>query len=234
MNKKYSDVNVKIIVAKNPDWRLKMKEKQILITILLFMNVLNVKAQNIPSIPDLSKNVKAELIDMLNIVFEDDKQKYGFTNTDSIRQVIMSKPFKLYFIPENYLEIIKTCTDMKDMINKGYLNYEIYALLSINARPICLASIYHKEDGYHVGGITATKLINNLNSVLTFCQNPIIVSSYLKSDWYFSDDIDNYTRRYPLKGALPNGLGKTALNIKQLHTFLDEIQQAKDMAGENR
>lgn len=181
-------------------------------------------AQTIPNFPELSPNAKNELIDIVNIVFEKGKQGYGFLDADKIDHIVLGKTFLLHFIPSDLIPNLKSCPNIKDMADKGYMNNTIQSVLYIGSRPVCLVDYYKKAGIYHIGGLTSTKLIEKVNYVITHCQNPIIVTSYLKTDWYFTDITDGYVQIYSLDRVTNTGLNKIAANSNTVFTFLNEIE----------
>ena len=209
-----------------------MIKRLFLFIVIIFLNF-SINAQTLPNISNLSPNAKNELIDIVNIVFEKEKQDYGFLETDNINQIVIGKQFLLYFIPDMLIDILKTCSNVKDMADRSYLNNSIQSILYVNNRPVCLIDYYKKDDVFHIGGLTSTKLTDKLSYIITNCKNPIILTSYLKIEWYYSDEIDNYVQLYPLMSVSTTGLGKIAANSKNIFSLLDEIKRQAKNIGNN-
>jgi hypothetical protein len=181
-------------------------------------------SQSIPNSPDLSSNVKNELIDIVSTVFASEKQEYGFQVTDDISQIVIGKLFYLYIIPEKWVSQLKTCTNIKDMVEKGLLNYQIHSILYIGSRPVCLVEYYKAEDGIHLGGISASLVTNDINAIVNSYPNPILLTSYANQSFYFSNEVDNYLQMHPLEGVTHSGLSKALESTKSVFTLINEIE----------
>jgi hypothetical protein len=191
-----------------------------------------------PVWPALSPNSKTELSDLIGIVFEKNKLSYGFQETDLASQIIIGIPFNVYVVPEKNVELLMTYANAKEMSESGYLNQTTHSIVYVENRPVCLVEYFVKPDGYHVGGFSATPFLDKINHVLINSNNPILLTSYLKGVWYFTDQSDSYKVLNQLSGLSPQGPGKSTSTQKSVMTFLQEINwtapQKTDVPSNNR